>query len=205
MNKKFLMSALAMVVMLSMNGISYANEGAEIQDKQPMKMERPHKGFDGPRHHKFKGQPPSRAEMEAKKAEFEKRLNLTDEQKTQIEKNKQKDKETMKPIYDKMKENKQAIKAIHKDATLSPEDKVLKSAQYEKELIDLKVKANELRKENMKNFESILTDDQKVEFAKIKEEQKAEMEKRRAAFKAKKAKKPVFGLPVQPKPIPLEK
>ena len=102
------MSALAMVVMLSMNGISYANEGAEIQDKQPMKMERPHKGFDGPRHYKFKGQPPSKAEMEAKKAEFEKRLNLTEEQKVQIEKNKQKDKETMKPIFDKMKENKQA-------------------------------------------------------------------------------------------------
>lgn len=205
MNKKFLMSALAMVVMLSMNGVSYANDGAEIQDKQPMKMERPHKGFDGPRHHKFKGQPPSKAEMEAKKAEFEKRLNLTEGQKAQIEKNKQKDKETMKPIFDKMKENKQAIKAIHKDATLSPEDKVVKSAEYEKELIDLKVKANELRKENMKNFENILTDDQKAEFAKIKEEQKAEMEKRRDAFKAKEAKEPVFGLPVQPKPIPVEK
>ena len=147
----------------------------------------------------------TKEEKEAKKAEYEKRLNLTEEQKAQIEKNKQKDKETMKPIFDKMKENKQAIKAIHKDATLSPEDKVVKSAEYEKELIDLKVKANELRKENMKNFENILTDDQKAEFAKIKEEQKAEMEKRRAAFKAKKAKKPVFGLPVQPKPIPVEK
>ena len=46
----------------------------------------------------------------------------------------------MKPISQWMQQNKQAIKAIHKDATLSPEDKVVKSAEYEKELIDLKFK-----------------------------------------------------------------
>ena len=196
------MSVLAMVVMLSTNGISYANDVAEAPDKMPMKMERPHFGFDGPRHHKYKAQPPSKAEMEAKKAEFEKRLNLTEEQKAQIEKNKQDDREKMKPIFDKMKENKAKIREIHKDTSLSPEDKVLKSAEFEKELIDLKVKANELRKENMKNFERVLTDEQKTEFSKIKEEQKMEMEKRRAEFKAKKGKKPIFGLPAQPKPIP---
>ena len=204
MNKKFLMSALAMVVIISSNATSYAND-VTPQAKQPMKMERPMHKFDGPRHHKFKGQPPSKAEMEAKKAEFENRLKLTEEQKVQIEKNKQNDREKMKPILDKMKENKAKIREIHKDMSLSPEDKVLKSAKYEKELIDLNVKANELRKENMKNFESVLTAEQKVEFLKIKEEQKMEMEKRRAEFKAKKAKKPVFGLPYQPKPIPLEK
>ncbi len=200
MNKKFLMSALAMVVMLSVNGVSYANDGVEMQEKQPIKMER--------KMHKFKGQPPSKAEMEAKKAEFEKRLNLTEKQKEQIEKNKQKDREKMKPIFEKMKENKQAIMKIHQDKSLTHEDKVVKSAEYEKELIDLKVKANELRKENMKNFENLLTDEQKAEFAKIKEEQKKEMEKRRAKFKGKKGFKhphPPIGLPVQPKPIPVEK
>ena len=200
MNKKLLMSALAMVVMFSVSNVSYANDGAEIQKKQPMKMERPM--------HKFKAQPPSKAEMEAKKAEFEKRLNLTEKQKEQIEKNKQKDREKMKPIFEKMKENKEAIRNIHHDKTLSREDKVVKSAEYEKNLIDLKVKANELRKENMKNFENILTDEQKVEFAKIKDEQQKEMEKRRAQFKGKrgfKGSQPPIGLPVQPKPIPVKK
>ena len=207
MNKKVLMSALAMVVMLSVNSTSYANEDV-VQEKQPMKMERPMHKFNGPRHHKFMGQPPSKAEMEAKKAEFEKRLNLTEKQKEQIEKNKQKDREKMKPIFEKMKENKQAIMKIHQDKSLTPEDKVVKSAEYEKELIDLKVKANELRKENMKNFENLLTDEQKAEFAKIKEEQKKEMEKRRTQFKEKrgfKGAQPPITLPVQPKPIPVEK
>ena len=208
MNKKLLMSAIAMVVIFSASGISYANDGAEVQEKQHIKMERPIYKFDGPRHHKFKGQPPSKAEMEAKKAEFEKRLNLTEKQKEQIEKNKQQDREKMKTIFEKMKENKDAIKEIHQNDSLSPEDKVTKSAEYEKNLIDLKVKANELRKENMKNFENILTEEQKVEFAKIKEEQKKEMEKRRGQFKGKrgfKGSQPPIGLPVQPKPIPVER
>ncbi len=208
MNKKLLMSALAMAVMFSVSGVSYADDGVEMKEKQPMEMERPMHKFDGFPHHKFKGQPPSKAEMEAKKAEFEKRLNLTEKQKEQIEKNKQQDREKMKPIFDEMKENKEAIRVIHQEKSLSPEDKVTKSAEYEKNLIDLKVKANELRKENMKNFENILTDEQKAEFAKIKEEQQKEMEKRRAQFKGKRGfqgNKPPIGLPVQPKPIPVEK
>ncbi len=206
MNKKFLIPAFAMVILLSVNSTSYANESEQIKEEQSMKIERSMKNFNAPRHHKFHGQRPSKAQMEAKKAEFEKRLNLTEEQKQQIDKNKQKDREKMKPIFEKMAENKAKIREIHQDKTLSPEDKVKKSAQYEKNLIDLKVKANELRKENMKSFENILTSEQKEEFSKIREEQKQEMEKRRKEhYKSKRWEHPQIGLPVQPRPLPIEK
>ena len=53
----------------------------------------------------------------------------------------------------------------------------------------------------MKNFESVLTEKQKKEFEKIKQEQKKEMKKRRKNFK-----KPHADiLPVEPKPQPVEK
>ena len=43
------------------------------------------------------------------------------------------------------------------------------------------------RKENMQRFEAVLTDKQKAEFAKIKEEQKQEMEKRRLEYEKQKS------------------
>ena len=47
------------------------------------------------------------------------------------------------------------------------------------------MQADNCRKENMKNFESILTEKQKKEFSKIKEEQRKNMEKRKKEFNKK--------------------
>lgn len=148
-----------------------------------------------------------KAEMAAKKAEFEKRLNLTDEQKKKIAENKAKDKEKIKPIMDSLKQKKEELNKVYEDTTISEEEKAQKISELRKDIKNLKAQKVEIYKANMKNFESILTDKQKAEFAKIKAEQKKEMEKHRKQF-AKKGKRchgPVYGKPVQPKPQPVKK
>lgn len=198
------MSAIVAVVVVATSCVGYAQDEFAQERKFVPKNEM-HKTFDGYRHEHVKKHPPTKAEMEAKKAEFEKRLNLTEKQKEQIEKNKQKDKEKMKPIFDEMKSKKEQMREINNNDSLSESEKVKKSAQLEKDLIDLRVKADELRRENMKNFENILTKEQLEEFSKIKEEQKFEMQKRRSYFERHrgfKGPKPQIDLPVEPKPIP---
>lgn len=203
MNKKVFMSAIAAVVVVATSGISFAHD-ALPQEKKFIPKNTVNKSVDGFRHTKIKHHQ-TKSEMEAKKAEFEKRLNLTEKQKIQIEKNKQKDKEKMKPIFDEMKAKRAEIMSIHKNSKLTDSEKVKKVAELEKDIIDLRVKADELRRANMKNFESVLTKEQLVEFEKIKEEQKLEMEKRFKHFQGQKrikGPKPPIGLPVEPKPIP---
>ncbi|MBQ9244743.1 Spy/CpxP family protein refolding chaperone [bacterium] len=159
---------------------------------------------------------PSKEEMAAKKAEIEKRLGLTAEQKQKLEKNKDKDKAKIKPIMDKIKKDKQELKNIYADKSLTPEQKDKKAEKVKKDLYKLKSQADKCRKENMKHFESVLTKEQKAEFEKIKDEQRQEMEQRKLDFEKNHpdfkghrppkfdGKKPDFGEkpPVKPLPVP---
>ena len=203
------MSALAVVVVVSMNSVSLANDVVAQPDVQKVQIEQIEKKFDGPKKNHFHGRHHSKAEMEAKKLEFEKRLNLTEEQKQKIEKNKQKDKEKMKPIISKMHEKRSELMGIKTNMTLAPHEKVEKMAPIEKDLIDLKLKANDLRKKNMEEFEKILTKEQKAEFEKIKQEQMEEMAKKKHHFKGGKKhfhkKHPPIEKPVMPEPVKVEK
>ncbi|MCD7780071.1 MAG: Spy/CpxP family protein refolding chaperone [Candidatus Gastranaerophilales bacterium] len=148
----------------------------------------PHPKFEGknPPPHAMQGGHPSKEEMEKKKAEFEKRLKLTDKQKKQIEENKIKDREKIKPVFDEMKAKKQELDKLKADETVSPIDKLKKEEQLKREIGDLKHKIRAAHESNMKNFESILTKKQKKEFEKIKKEQKNDMEKRRKQFEKSK-------------------
>lgn len=116
-----------------------------------------------------------------KKAEFEKRLNLTDEQKAKAKAIREKGHQEMKPLMDKIKAKREEIKAIK----LS---KIAVEAQNEKinalrgELKELRKQANELRMKNMKEFESILTKKQLKELKKMKEEGRKKFDK---AFRKK--------------------
>lgn len=208
MKKKLFLSALAVLFAVSMNSASYANDCPNVQEGKVVDMAKPPIECKVPPCKQIKPQRPSKAEMEAKKAEFEKRLNLTETQKQQIEKNKAKDREKMKPIMQKMHEKRKALRDIEMDKALSPEEKIEKSAPIEKDLIDLKVKANDLRKKNMESFEKLLNSEQKAEFEKIKQEQKDEMERRAPHFKGPREghhPQPPIGMPVEPKPIPVER
>ena len=199
MNKKYLVLSAALLLTMAGMNLAYAEDNAVDASKVKGNVEtnKPDFGeFQGPppahefgappmKHHPprhFEGKRPSPEEMQAKKAEFEKRLKLTDEQKEQIELQKQQDREKIKPIINDIHIKKQEFKTILEDESLSQADKDKKLKELKDGLRELKGQAEELRKENMNNFESILTDKQKKEFSKIKEEQKKEMEQRRKHF-----------------------
>lgn len=207
MKKYLLVAAMAVSTLLSANSMSFA-ENIEMKKSPtiqkialfPDGKQAPHE-FNKKRIHT----PPSKEEMAEKKAEFEKRLNLTEEQKQQIAENKKQDIEKMKPVFEEMKAKRHAMRAVDFDATLSTEQKQAKKEELKSEMKTLKETADNYRAENMKKFESILDDKQKKEFKKIQEEQKKEMEKRREQFRKIKKDRKEYHLPVQPKPIPLEK
>lgn len=195
MNKKFLLPALSLVI-LSTSAISCLAEDIDCPEKQMPQKECPHKmlpkdcphkkGEFGcpnkmpPKHFKHMISPEEhKAQMEAKKAEFDKRLNLSEEQKKTIEANKIKDREKMTPIIKEIREKQKAFRDIDKNANLTIEQKQKEKQKVKAEIKALKTQADEYRKENMKNFENILTPKQKAEFEKIKKEQKQEMEKKR--------------------------
>ena len=103
-----------------------------------------------------------KARMEAKKAEFEKRLNLTEEQKQTIEANKIKDREKMAPIMKDIREKQKSFRAIDTNPDLTAEQKQKEKQKVKAEIKALKVQADKYRQENMKNFENVLTPQQKT-------------------------------------------
>lgn len=142
-----------------------------------LKGQRPPK-CDKPGNEKFMpGHKPTKEELEAKRAEFEKRLNLTEEQKKKAEANRQKDREKIEPVMKKLKANRDEFIKIKKDTTLSDADKAKQIEKLRKERKELQIKADKYHRENMKKFEELLTPEQKAEFEKIKAEKKAEREK----------------------------
>lgn len=182
-NKKLLAVLAVCVFVLSYN-ISYANnENINDFDKnkspkcQKNQYHHPH-----PRNINMDILRPSKEEMEQKKAEFEKRLNLTDEQKKQIEENRAKDTEKIKPIMEKIHIKRNELHKILNNQSLSQTEKDQKAQVIKNEIRKLKQQADKYHKENMRRFEEILTEEQKQEFEKIKEEQKQEMEQRRKKF-----------------------
>lgn len=189
-------------MVVSSSGLTFADDNTQLGTIQKNNEYTQQRGdFQGPppkgefhRHDNGDMQKfhPSRAEMEKKKAEFEKRLKLTDEQKQKIENNRHQGHEQVKPIMEQQRLKMQEIKKIYKDNTLTQEQKEQKAATLKEEINKLKEQANAYREQNIKDFESILTEKQKKEFAKIKQEQKKDMEKRRAEFEKKAGKKGQF-------------
>lgn len=114
-----------------------------------------------PKEHKMK-QPPHQKLAE--------RLNLTEEQKTIVKEQHKKSFEKMKPLMDEMRVKRQAIREIKENSTLSEKDKNKQIATIRKDMKVLKVKADKIREANMKEFEAILTVEQKAEFEKIKKD-----------------------------------
>ena len=186
MNKKLLLPALSLMI-LSTSAMTCMAADVDCPEKQKAPIGFHHKM--PPKH--FKHMPPRgefknpkfsaehKARMEAKKAEFEKRLNLTEEQKQTIEANKIKDREKMAPIMKDIREKQKSFKEIDSNANLTVEQKEKEKQKVKAEIKALKGQADKYRQENMKSFENVLTPQQKTEFEKIKKEQKQEMEKKR--------------------------
>ena len=117
--------------------------------------------------------PPSREEMikmrKAREAAFEQKLGLTEAQKAKAKEIRQKGHKEMKPIMGKLREKRQEADMV-KMSRIVGQDQEARLNAIDKDIQNLEKKANVIRKKNMKEFESILTKDQK----KILEEMKKE-------------------------------
>lgn len=117
--------------------------------------------------------PPSREEMikmrKAREAAFEQKLGLTEAQKAKAKEIRQKGHKEMKPIMGELREKRQEADMV-KMSRIVGQDQEARLNAIDKDIKNLEKKANVIRKKNMKEFESILTKDQK----KILEEMKKE-------------------------------
>ena len=149
---------LASIIALCLTNTAYAGTTTTTQAKQqpPVKngkmMPPPPKDF-----HKDKNK---------HKAEFEKRLNLTEAQKAKIEKNRQADMKKLKPIKDQIRAKKEAKHEIIKKYEETNPDLI----KLNKEIKALKEQEHKIKEANRKSFESILTKEQKAELEKMKAE-----------------------------------
>ncbi len=110
------------------------------------------------------------------KQKFEERLKLTDEQKVQAKELRKASFEKMKPIMEEMKLKKEEIGAV-KRSKIAVEEQEVKIAKIREELKVLHKQAHEIRMQNMKDFEALLTKKQKKELAKMKKEGRKKFEK----------------------------
>lgn len=122
--------------------------------------------------------PPKGPDFAKRNAEFEKRLKLTDEQKAKAEAIRKNGFEQMQPLMTKLKEKRDEIEGIKKSKLLE-RDKQAQIEQLQKEIGALKRGMHELRMQNMKEFESILTSKQLKELKKMKEEGRKKFEQER--------------------------
>ncbi len=124
-----------------------------------------------------------KAKMDEKRAEFDKKLGLTDEQKAKSEQIRKDGFEKMKPIMDQIKVKKDEIKTIRENGSLTQAEANAKVQALHKEIMELKGQAKEIRKQNMQDFEAILTDKQKKTLEKMKQEGRKEFAKKHKAKK----------------------
>ena len=122
--------------------------------------------------------PPPCPKAQKAKSDFEKRMKLTDEQKQKAKELRMKGHEQMEPIMIKIKELKQEKEMVIR-SRMAVEMQKEKIAEIDAQIKDLKKQAHELRMQNMKEFESILTDKQKKELQKMKKEGRKKFEKAR--------------------------
>jgi len=171
--KKSLILAL-MLAITTGSAIAASTEPASTPAKQapiaapqqPKKLEGPHKEIMPPPHKNHA------------KAQFDKRLNLTEEQKALAKDIRKKGHEEMKPIMDKIKDLKQE-KEMVKLSRISTQAQEEKIAEIDAQIKELRKQAHEMRAKNMKEFEAILTEKQKKELAKMKKEGRKNFEKNR--------------------------
>lgn len=104
--------------------------------------------------------------------EFERRLNLTEEQKTFAKEQRERSIEKIKPILDEISTKKAQIDKIRNNENSSAD--VLK---LENEIKGLRKQAHEIRKENFKAFEATLSESQRKELDIMKNEGRKEFEK----------------------------
>ena len=114
--------------------------------------------------------------MEKRKQEFEKRLKLTDEQKIKAKEIQEKSREEMKPIMKQIRLKREEIRKIENSFNTDADKKAL-IEPLRNDVRELNKKAHQMRVQNMKEFEGILTQKQLKELEKMKQEGRKKFEK----------------------------
>lgn len=115
-------------------------------------------------------------EMAKKKAEFESRLQLTDEQKAKAKELRENGRKKIEPLIKEIETKKQEIETV-KLTKISEQAQKERIEAVQKEIREIHKKLHEQRMQNMKDFEAILTDAQLSELKKMKEEGRKKFEK----------------------------
>ena len=110
------------------------------------------------------------SQMRAKRdMEFEQRLGLTEEQRIKAREARQKSYEKMKPVVEEIKNKKAEVESIKK-SRMPVEVQEEKLTVLDQEIKELEKKAHEIKRNNMKDFEAILTKSQKNTLNQMKKE-----------------------------------
>ena len=117
------------------------------------------------------------AQRKAREAAFEQRLGLTEVQKLKASEQRKQNFEKMKPVMEQIKAKRQEAELIRR-SKLTVAEQEQKLAVIDKELAALQKQAVEIRKQNMKEFEALLTSQQKKTLKQMKKEGRKDFEKR---------------------------
>ncbi len=181
MKKSLIIAAIASLMLTST--IAYADTQTNTApQKQPCKCQ--------------KHNPP-----QMKRQSLDDRLKLTEEQKQKAHEIRMEGHKKIKPVIEKIKAKNEEIKTVVQ-SNLKQAEKDKKIVALKKDIRELKQEARKIRNENTKQFEAILTPEQKAEFEKIKQEAKA---KHQEMKKHKKMHKPGYGPQGCPKAQPQTK
>lgn len=116
-----------------------------------------------------------RQSKEQMRKQFEQRLNLTDKQKAKAKAIHQQGREEMRPIMMKIEVKRQEIETV-KLTKMTERAQKERIDQINAEIKELEKQAQEIRKKNSQEFESILNKKQKAELEKMKAEGRARFE-----------------------------
>ena len=126
--------------------------------------------------------PPKMNESERaqKESAFEKRLGLTEEQKQKAKELRTQGFENIKPVIEKLKSRELEAEMVKK-SKLAPRAQEEKLRSIYKDMTTLKKEAHDIRVKNMKDFENILTTEQKKTLKEMKQEGRKEFKKKHSA------------------------
>lgn len=109
---------------------------------------------------------------------FEQKLGLTEVQKLKAKELRKEGHAKMMPVMEQIKTKKREAEAI-RNSKLNVQEQEEKLAVIDNDLAALKKQAKEIKKQNMKDFESILTREQKKTLKNMKKEGRKNFEKQR--------------------------
>jgi hypothetical protein len=155
-----------------LTGIANANEPISKQDLAK-------KGIDiNQTTHKMPSPEQMQKIRKAHEAAFEQKLGLSEVQKLKARELRKAGHEKIKPIMQDIKAKKQEAEMI-RNSKLTVEAQEEKLVVIDKELATLEKQAQTIRKQNMRDFEAILTKDQKKTLKNMKKEGRKNFDKQR--------------------------